>query len=126
MVDGAALNELVVQYSRFINDIPGAGQGPHLRFPSGVTTGASAAAPQGTEQTKWQFRDDYSWGFSGGAGLGHNLKAGVNWIHEPRLFIRADQGRSGLFTLGANDINAPVTSIIVIGGTTSVNIPLDS
>ena len=126
VVGGSSLNEIVVQYSTFVNDIPATGTGPNLRFPNGVSAGASAAAPQATEQTKWQFRDDYSWTLSGGGGLGHGLKAGVNWIHEPRLFIRADQGRTGLYTLGANTLDAPVVSVLVIGGTTSVNIPLDS
>jgi outer membrane receptor protein involved in Fe transport len=91
-----------------------------------VSGGSSAAAPQATEQTKWQFRDDVSWTLTGAGGLGHEFKAGVNWIHEPRLFVNAGQGTAGLFTLAANDLNAPVTSVLVIGGTTSVNIPLDS
>ena len=61
-----------------------------------------------------------------GAGLGHQLRAGVNWIHEPHLFVRVGQGTSGIFTLGANDLNGPVTSILVIGGNTEFNIPIDS
>jgi carboxypeptidase family protein/TonB-dependent receptor-like protein len=121
-----ALNEAVVQYSNFVNDIPATSQGPHLRFPNGVTAGTSPAAPQGTEQTKWQFRDDFSWAVSGKGGLGHQMKAGIGWIHEPHLFVRVAQGTSGIFTLGSNDITGPVTSILVIGGTTELNIPTDT
>ena len=126
MIGGRSLNELVVQYSRFVNEIPPTNMGPHLRFPNGVTTGTSTVADQGTQQTKWQFRDDISWSTSRLGGLGHELRAGANWIHEPRLFVHVGQGTTGIFGLGANTIDAPVTSILVIGGTTDFNIPLDS
>jgi len=123
---GSALNEIVFQYAGFVNDIPATGAGPHLRFPNGVTTGTSLVAAQGTEQTKWQFRDDVSWMVTGRGGLGHRFKAGVNWIHEPRLFVKVGQGTSGVFFMGANDLNGPVTQILLIGGTTEFNIPVDS
>jgi hypothetical protein len=122
----STLNELVFQYSDFVNQIPATDMGPHLRFPNGVTAGTSPVAPQGTEQTKWQFRDDFSWTKTGFGGLGHTLKVGVNWIHEPHLFVSVGQGTSGIFTMGANDINGPVVSILVIGGHTELNIPIDS
>ncbi|MSO81969.1 MAG: TonB-dependent receptor [Acidobacteria bacterium] len=122
----STLNEFVFQYSGFVNEIPATETGPHLRFPNGVTAGTSPVAPQGTEQTKWQFRDDFSWTRTGFGGLGHLLKAGVNWVHEPHLFVSVGQGTSGIFTMGANDVNGPVTSILVIGGRTELNIPIDS
>ncbi len=125
VIGQSTLNEFVFQYSNFVNDIPATNTGPHLRFPNGVTAGTSPVAPQSTEQTKWQFRDDVSWTMTGG-GLGHQFRAGANWIHEPHLFVRVAQGTSGIFTLGSNDINGPVTSILVIGGNTDLNIPLDS
>jgi hypothetical protein len=125
VVGQSSLNELVFQYSKFLNDIPATGLGPHLRFPNGVSTGTSLVAPQSTEQTKWQLRDDISWTMTG-AGLGHQFRAGVNWIHEPHLFVNVAQGTSGIFTMGANDVNGPVTSILVIGGNTELNIPIDS
>lgn len=122
----AALNEAVIQYASFVNDIPATTSGPHLRFPNTVTAGASPIAPQGTEQTKWQFRDDFTWTITGLGGLGHELKSGVNWIHEPHLFTTVGGGTSGIFIMGANDRNAPVLQVIVIGGTTAFNIPLNS
>jgi hypothetical protein len=126
MTGGARLNEFVFQYSSFVNDIPATDNGPHLRFPNGVTAGTSPLAPQGTEQTKWQFRNDFSWSASGLGGLGHQFRTGANWIHEPHLFVHVGQGTTGIFMLGANDLNAPVTSILVIGGTTEFNIPIDA
>jgi carboxypeptidase family protein/TonB-dependent receptor-like protein len=125
VVRQSTLNEFVFQYSNFLNDIPATTVGPHLRFPNGVTGGTSPAAPQSTEQTKWQFRDDVSWTMTG-IGLGHQFRAGVNWIHEPHLFVNVAQGIGGIFTMGANDVNGPVTSILVIGGNTELNIPIDS
>jgi carboxypeptidase family protein/TonB-dependent receptor-like protein len=125
VIGGSRLNEFVFQYSNFVNDIPATTIGPHLRFPNGVTGGTSPAAPQSTEQTKWQFRDDISWTMTG-KGLGHQFRAGVNWVHEPHLFVKVAQGIGGIFTMGANDINAPVTGILVIGGNTELNIPIDS
>jgi hypothetical protein len=126
MTGGTRLNEFVFQYSSFVNDIPATDNGPHLRFPNGVTAGTSPLAPQGTEQTKWQFRNDFSWSSSGLGGLGHQVRTGVNWVHEPHLFVHVGQGTTGIFTLGANDLNAPVTSILMIGGTTEFNVPIDA
>ena len=126
VVGGSALNEFVFQVSNYVNEVPATDTGPHLRFPNGVTAGTSPLAPQGTEQRKWQFRDDFSWTRSGLGGLGHTLKAGVNFVHEPHLFVSVGQGTSGIFAMGANDLNGPVTSILVIGGNTQLNIPLDT
>jgi outer membrane receptor protein involved in Fe transport len=122
----STLNEFVFQFSDYVNQVPATDTGPHLRFPNGVTAGTSPLAPQGTEQRRWQFRDDVSWTRTGLGGLGHFVKAGVNVIHEPHLFVSVGQGTSGIFTMGANALNGPVTSILVIGGNTELNIPYDS
>jgi hypothetical protein len=122
----SALNSFVFQFSDYVNQVPAHDTGPHLRFPNGVTAGTSPLAPQGTEQRKWQFRDDVSWTKTGLGGLGHTMKAGVNVVHEPHLFVSVGQGTSGIFFMGANDVNGPVTSILVIGGNTQLNIPIDS
>jgi hypothetical protein len=126
IVGGSALNEFVFQVSDFVNRVPPTDTGPHLRFPNSVTAGTSPLAPQGTEQRKWQFRDHFSWTKTGFGGLGHVLKAGVNVIHEPHLFVSVGQGTSGIFTMGANDVSGPVVSILLIGGNTELNIPIDS
>jgi carboxypeptidase family protein len=122
---GTKLNEFVFQVSTFQNVIPGSTTQPVLMFPNGVTGGANQAAPQSTEQTKWQLRDDVSWTARRFGGLEHNLKAGANWLHEPRLYISTQSGVAGFFTMGANDVNGPVQQVQVIGGAAEVNIPLD-
>jgi len=126
VVGGSSLNEFVFQFSNYVNEVPATDTGPHVRFPNGVTAGTSPLAPQGTEQRKWQFRDDFSWTKTGFGGLGHVMKAGVNIVHEPHLFVSVGQGTSGIFMMGANAVNGPVVSILLIGGNTELNIPIDA
>jgi hypothetical protein len=121
----ATLNELVVQYARFGNAVVPNSLTPQLVFPNGVAVGTSLVAPQTTEQHKWQFRDDVSWTVGGFGGIGHTLKAGVNWIHEPKLFITTTAGSFGQFLIGTNDVNGPVQQVFVIGGASAVNFPLE-
>ena len=125
-VGGSSQNEFVFQYADYVNDVPQTNAEPHLRFPNGVTAGTSPLANQGVEQTKWHVRNHFSWSTSGLGGFGHVFKAGVNWIHEPHLFVRVGQGTSGIFFMGANDVNGPVTQVLVIGGNTAFNLPIDS
>jgi hypothetical protein len=125
LMGGSALNDFMIQLATFDNTIPGTTSQPVLMFPNGVVGGANQSAPQSTEQTKWQLRDDVSWSAHGFGGLEHNVKVGANWIHEPRLYISAESGLGGFFTMGGNDLNAPVQTVQVIGGTVKVNIPLD-
>jgi hypothetical protein len=126
VVGGSSLNEFVFQFSNYVNEVPATDTGPHVRFPNGVTAGTSPLAPQGTEQRKWQFRDDFSWTKAGFGGLGHVMKAGVNIVHEPHLFVSVGQGTSGIFMMGANAVDGPVVSILLIGGNTELNIPIDA
>ncbi len=119
------LNEFVAQYADFRNEIATRSALPNLVFPNGVSAGTSLAAPQATEQHKWQFRDDLSWTTDKWGGLGHNMKAGINWIHEPHLLIETTAGTFGQFLIGTNDINGPVQQVIIPGGASSINIPLE-
>ena len=121
----SGLNEFIFQYSDFSNGIPASSGGPSLLFPNGVRAGANPIAPQVTEQQKWQFRDDVTLPLPGVGGLGHELKFGVNWIHEPRLFTSTESLFSGQYTFTANDVTAPLREIMVIGGAAAANIPLD-
>jgi hypothetical protein len=122
---GTKLNELIFQVATFDNAIPGNTTRPVLLFPNTVVGGNNQSAPQTTEQTKWQLRDDVSWTARRFGGLEHNMRAGVNWLHEPRLFISTESGVAGFFTFAANDLNAPLQSVQVIGGAVQANIPLD-
>ena len=119
------LNEFVAQYADFRNAIEPNSRTPQLVFPNGVTAGTSLVAPQSTEQHKWQFRDDVSWTMNRWGGLGHGLKVGVNWIHEPHLYIATTAGTFGQFVIGTNDLNGPVQQVFVIGGASAVNFPID-
>ena len=87
VLGGTRLNELIFQYSDYRDHIAARTTASNVTLPNAVATGASLAAPQSTEQVKYQIRDDFSWRVAGFGGLGHELKAGVNYIYEPRLFI---------------------------------------
>jgi hypothetical protein len=124
-LNGSTLNELVFQYSGFVNDVPANVPGPSWRFGNLVQGGANRGAPQRTEQTKWQLRDDFSRIVTGWGGLSHELRGGINWIHEPRLYVRTAQGIFGDYTIGTLDLNGPVTQVLVIGGKPEANFPID-
>jgi hypothetical protein len=119
------LNELVVQYSGFVNDVPANGTGPSFRFGGVVTGGTNIGAPQRTEQTKWQLRNDLSRIVTGLGGLAHEFKGGVNWVHEPRLSAFAGQGTYGMFDVATLSLTGPVVNVFVIGGNPISEIPLD-
>jgi outer membrane receptor protein involved in Fe transport len=119
------LNEAVVQYSDFVNDIPANTSGPSFVLPNGIRGGTSQTAPQRTEQIKWQFRNDVSWTTSGSAGLSHELRGGVNWVHEPRLRVFAGTLTQGLYTMVDMNVTAPVAEVMVIGNNPTANFPLD-
>jgi hypothetical protein len=124
VLGGTSLNELIVQYSTFRDHIAGRSQALNESFPNGVTTGGSLAAPQTTEQVKYQLRDDFSWHITGHGGLGHDFKAGVNFIDEPRLFIENTTGKGIVsnFMLTTSP-TAGVRSVIENDGDSAVNIP---
>jgi hypothetical protein len=122
---GSKLNEFVFQYADFRNHIPLSSNDPWLIFPNGVRRGANPNTPQTTEQKKWQFRNDFSWSMTGMGGLGHDFKAGANWIHEPHLFITFNGGAAPQLTLNADALDASVRQVTFQGGAADVNIPID-
>jgi outer membrane receptor protein involved in Fe transport len=125
VIGQASLNEFVLQYSNYVNDIPAGTPGPTFMLPNQVWGGANPGAPQRTEQTKWQFRNDFSWTTARLGGLAHELKAGVNLVHQPRLAVFTGQGMHGVFTIGTLDVNGPVTNVFVIGGDPTANMPME-
>ncbi len=125
VLGGSKLNEFIFQYADFANNIASRSSAPNESFPNGVSIGANGNTPQTTEQQKYQFRDDFSWHVSGLGGLGHDFKAGVNFINEPRLFITFNTGKGATFnTHLTNDLNGPISSVTVSDGDSSANIPL--
>ena len=57
-------------------------------------------------------------------GLGHDFKAGVNFINEPRLFITFNTGKGVIsYTHLTNDVNGPISNVTLSDGDASANIP---
>jgi hypothetical protein len=125
VIGGSKLNEIVFQYADFKNHIPLSSSEPWLIFPNGVRSGANPNTPQSTEQTKWQFRDDFSWSVTGMGGIGHDFKVGANWIHEPHLFATFNGGATPQLTLNSDAVSSTVRQVLFNGGAAAVNIPLD-
>ncbi|HVT01963.1 MAG TPA: TonB-dependent receptor, partial [Thermoanaerobaculia bacterium] len=119
-----ALNEFVYQWTKFNNAITADSNDPSLVFPSGSTAGQNGNTPQTTNQEKSQFKDDISW-TSSLLGSHHELKTGVNYVHEPILGGTFTAGTSGIFTLLNDDFNSPVSEISIFGGNFSNTTPID-
>src|SRR5215471_947502 len=125
LLGGAKLNEFIFQYADFLNNIASRSSAPNETFPNGLTIGANGNTPQSTAQKKYQFRDDFSWHKTGMAGLGHDFKAGANFINEPRLFITFNTGKGAYFyTHLTNDKNGPISTVTLSDGDSSANIPM--
>jgi hypothetical protein len=125
VMGGSKLNEFIFQYADFGNTIASRSSAPNQSFPNGVTIGANGNTPQTTEQTKYQLRDDFSWHKSGGGGLGHDFKVGVNFINEPHLFITFNTGKGATFnTHTTNDVNGPISLVTVSDGNAGANVPM--
>ncbi|MGB2712788.1 MAG: TonB-dependent receptor [Vicinamibacterales bacterium] len=124
VLGGSKLNEFIFQYADFANAITANSLDPQISFANGVSIGQNTNTPQQTQQKKWQFRDDFSWSLPGLGGLGHDFKAGVSYIRQPRLFITFNTGTGDYaYNLGGNDLNAIVTSVTRNGGAAETNIP---
>lgn len=125
VIGGDKLNEFIFQYADFANNISANSTDPYQLFPNGVAVGQSPNTPQTTEQKKWQFRDDFSWHVTGMGGVGHDMKVGVNFINEPRLFITFNSGKGVLqHTHLDNTVNGPISNVSMNDGDASANIPL--
>jgi hypothetical protein len=125
VLGGSKLNEFIFQYADFYNNIASRSSDPNESFPNGVSIGANVNTPQTTAQKKYQFRDDFSWHVTRMGGLGHDFKAGVNFINEPRLFITFNTGKGAYFyTHLTNDKNGPISTVTLSDGDSSANIPM--
>ena len=121
---GAKLNEFIFQYADFANAISANSLDPAQTFPNNVSIGQNINTPQATQQKKYQFRDDFSWHMAG-MGLGHDFKSGVNFINEPHLFLTFNTGTGGYsYTHLDNDINGPLSSVTLNGGSAEANTPM--
>lgn len=118
-----SLNEILFQYTKFDNEITADSNEPAIAFPSGVVEGQNINTPQATRQTKYQFKDDFSWSQTIG-GHRHDFKAGLNYINEPVLEGDFSTGTTGQYTLSAPNVNAPVTLITINGGFNGQKTPI--
>jgi hypothetical protein len=114
-ISAKALNEFLFQYSKFDNTIAPDSTNPTIYFPNGVISGQNFNTPQSTHQTKYQFKDDFSYSADIG-GQTHDFKFGINVIHEPNLSGDFSTGLSPQFTVSENSVTAPVTNITQNGG----------
>lgn len=122
-IGGDKLNEAVFQYTTFANAIVPSSEDPYLLFPSGVTSGQNPNTPQTTEQKKYQYKDDFSWGTTLG-GDRHDFKVGASYVNEPTLGGSFTTGTAGQFTMLEDDPNSPVTDIVVNGGFAGFSTPV--
>ena len=125
VLGGGKLNEFIFQYADFRNHISAnSGDATHT-FQNNVTVGQNVSTPQTTEQKKWQFRNDFSFSKAGMGGVGHDFKAGVNFINEPRLFLTFTEGVNDYaYVHGDNTLDGVITRVSINGGLAEANIPL--
>ncbi len=125
VLGGAKLNEFIFQYADFANAITANSFDPYQIFPNDVAIGQNINTPQATQQKKYQFRDDFSWHMAGMGGLGHDFKAGVNFINEPRLYLTFNTGTGGYaYTHLDSNINGPISAVSLNGGAAEANTPM--
>jgi outer membrane receptor protein involved in Fe transport len=125
VLGGSKLNEFVFQFADFANYITARTGDARQTFPNGVEIGYNVNTPQKTLQDKWQFRDDFSWSVSGMGGLGHNFKAGVNYINEPTLAVNFNTGSSDYtYVHLTNDIAGPLSSVSLNNDGGDANLPM--
>ena len=109
------LNDLVFQYTKFENGITADSQAPLIIYPSGFVTGQNLNTPQATFQTKYQYKDDFSFSRTI-AGSRHDFKAGVAFINEPTLEGDFSTGLTGQYTALEDRLGSPIALIQKYGG----------
>ena len=126
MLGGSKLNEFIFQYADFANDIAGAHRRAAADVPERRDHRLQHQHAADDQQHKFQFRDDFSWHVTGMGGLGHDFKAGVNYIHEPQLFVTFSSGSADYaYTHLTNDLNGPISAITRNKPGASANLPMD-
>ena len=119
-----SLNEFLFQYTKFENAITADSNAPTIYFPSGAHTGQNINTPQTTNQTKYQYKDDLSFARTLWERT-HQLKVGVNYIHEPVLGGDFSTGLAGQYAMAANRADSAVQEITIAGGFFGESTPVD-
>ena len=126
VLGGGKLNEFIFQFADFGNLVSARTGEPQESFPNGTTIGYNTNTPQTTEQRKFQFKNDFSWSVAGMGGLGHDFKVGLNYIHEPRLYVTFSSGSTDYaYTHLTNDLNGPISIVTRNKPGASANLPMD-
>lgn len=112
-IGSAAYNELLFQYSKFENGITPDSNNPTIYFASGTLEGQNPNTPQHTFQTKYQYKDDFSY-LTQLMGQSHEFKLGVNYIHEPTL--AGDFSTGTVAPIYSLNQDGTVNSIVQFGG----------
>jgi outer membrane receptor protein involved in Fe transport len=120
----SALNEFVFQYTKFNNAITANSEEPLIAYPSGFQTGQNLNTPQTTNQTKYQYKDDFSW-TSTLFGKRNDIKVGANYVHEPTLGGDFSTGKAGQFTALEDHPGSPISFIQYYGGFFVNSTPID-
>jgi hypothetical protein len=118
-----SLNEIVLQYTKFNNLITADSTDPYLYLPSGAHQGQNINTPQSTNQTKYQYKDDFSFTRTIG-GRTNNFKTGFNFINEPTLSGDSTTGTTGQYSYLSESLNSPVTDITFFGGFSGQSTPV--
>lgn len=118
------LNEALFQYSKFNNAITANSNQPFIYYPSGFTTGQNINTPQHTNQTKYQYKDDFGFTTNLG-GQRHDFKTGVAVIHEPVLGGDFTTGTTGQYSTLTDQAGSPITDITIFGGFDGQETPVD-
>jgi len=118
------LNEILFQYSKFNNAITADSNQPFIYYPSGFSTGQNINTPQHTNQTKYQYKDDFGFSTALG-GQRHDFKAGFAYIHEPVLGGDFTTGTTGQFSTLHDQAGSPITDITIFGGFAGQSTPVN-
>ena len=126
IVGAGKLNEFIFQFADFGNVVAARTGDPQHTFANQVVIGYNTNTPQTTEQRKFQFKNDFSWAVAGMGGLGHDFKAGVNYIHEPRLYVTFSSGSTDYaYNHLTNELDGPISNVTRSKPGASANLPMD-
>lgn len=120
----SGLNEFTFQYTKFENAISADSNDPLIAYPSGFQTGQNLNTPQTTNQTKYQYKDDFSW-TADLFGKRNDFKVGGNYIHEPTLGGDFTTGTAGQYTAIEDHEGSPISLIQTYGGFFVNETPVD-
>jgi hypothetical protein len=114
-IGSSSLNEALFQYTKFKNSITANSSDPLIAYPSGFSTGQNLNTPQTTNQTKYQYKDDFSWSQTL-FGRRNDFKVGAAYLNEPTLGGDFSTGLSGQYTAKEDRLGSPITIIDIYGG----------